>query len=213
MIFFRLITLTFFALLFALTPSFAQNTPTTVPGLKVWLKADTGITLNAGNVASWADVSGNGNNATQANPPNQPEYVSAAFNGKPVVRFTDDFLQTPAFNIGTRTEFLVLKSNGPPSGAYHCMLTNSAAPYYQLYVLGNFNSFIGSSNVDHNIPFQPQFQIISRVIAPAQVQLYQNGNPGIPLSVAATATNQPIQIGLRPSCAPCCILQSRIGKR
>ena len=49
---------------------------TDLSGLKLWLKYDTGIALNGGNVSSWADLSGEGNNATQADSSRQPNYSS-----------------------------------------------------------------------------------------------------------------------------------------
>ena len=45
---------------------------TDVDDLQVWLKNNTGITLNGGLVSAWADQSGNNNNATQSTETNQP---------------------------------------------------------------------------------------------------------------------------------------------
>ena len=56
--------------------------------LKLWLKADTGITLNGGDVAAWADQSGNGTHVTQGTGANQPAYQATGFNGLPTVNFT-----------------------------------------------------------------------------------------------------------------------------
>ena len=40
--------------------------PSQLSGLKLWLKADTGVTVDgSGNVSSWADQSGNNNTAYQ----------------------------------------------------------------------------------------------------------------------------------------------------
>ncbi|WP_437735260.1 LamG-like jellyroll fold domain-containing protein [Sorangium sp. So ce1335] len=55
--------------------------------LKLWLRANAGITQSAGKVSSWQDQSGNGNTATQTNAAAQPTLVSGALNGKPVIRF------------------------------------------------------------------------------------------------------------------------------
>ncbi|MGO8925892.1 MAG: lamin tail domain-containing protein [Limisphaerales bacterium] len=53
-----------------------------------WFRADriTGVTNN-GALATWPDFSGNGYNATQAAPSQDPTYVTNAMNGLPVVRF------------------------------------------------------------------------------------------------------------------------------
>jgi hypothetical protein len=59
--------------------------PTT--GLGLWLKANTGLTLNGSSVSQWADQSGHGNNATQAAASAQPTLASNAINGLPAVNF------------------------------------------------------------------------------------------------------------------------------
>lgn len=48
-------------------------------------------------VSSWADISGNSNNADQANATNQPTFQTAELGGNGVVRFdgSNDFLETP----------------------------------------------------------------------------------------------------------------------
>jgi hypothetical protein len=59
--------------------------PTMLPGCVCWLRGDLGITLNGGNVAAWADQSGNGNNAVQATAGNQPAYSATGYDGLPCV--------------------------------------------------------------------------------------------------------------------------------
>lgn len=44
--------------------------------LKLWLRADLGVTLNGSTVSAWADQSGNGRNATQGTAANQPTYTT-----------------------------------------------------------------------------------------------------------------------------------------
>lgn len=56
--------------------------------MKLWLKADSGLTLDANNRASaWEDASGNGNDASAAAATVQPLWVDGVINGKPVLRF------------------------------------------------------------------------------------------------------------------------------
>lgn len=52
------------------------------PDLKLWLRADLGITLVSGAVSVWADQSGNGHNFTQTTAANRFTYEPAGFNGK-----------------------------------------------------------------------------------------------------------------------------------
>ncbi|HXA45674.1 MAG TPA: glycoside hydrolase family 76 protein [Candidatus Angelobacter sp.] len=56
--------------------------------LVAWLKADAIAGLaNGAALSTWADASGNGDNAVQPSSANQPVYVTGAMNGLPVVRF------------------------------------------------------------------------------------------------------------------------------
>jgi hypothetical protein len=69
------------------------NTPTTIPNLGLWLKADAGITLVGGAVDVWADQSGNGRDFSAPALANRPAY-SGTLNGLPVLTFdgTTDYL-------------------------------------------------------------------------------------------------------------------------
>jgi len=60
-------------------------TNTSVPGMQLWLKADT--IPSAGPVGIWQDQSGNNNNATQGNPSSQPTLIANSVNSLPVVHF------------------------------------------------------------------------------------------------------------------------------
>ena len=80
--------------------------------LELWLDAEDAstITLNGSNVAQWSDKSGNSRNATQATAAAQPLYAPTGFNGKPTVRFDQDFLieTTTQFPLIARTVFFVV---------------------------------------------------------------------------------------------------------
>ncbi len=71
-------------------------------GISVWLKADLGFTP-----ASWADQSGNLNDATQGTGTNQPALAGASnyINFNPAVDFdgANDIMQIPAAALGTNT--------------------------------------------------------------------------------------------------------------
>ena len=76
----------------------AQNGPGGVgstngtSSLKLWLRADSGVTTSGSNVTAWADLSGNSNNASQGTTADQPTFVSNSINGQPAIQFTDDIL-------------------------------------------------------------------------------------------------------------------------
>ena len=58
-----------------------------VTGLALWLDANKGVTQAAGKVSSWADQSGNSNNALQSNSNNRPGFTASAINSLPGVHF------------------------------------------------------------------------------------------------------------------------------
>lgn len=78
---------------------------TNLSGLKLWLKYDTGITLNGSSVSNWADQSGNSNDAAQATAGRQPNYGSGD------IRFdgTDDrFDLTSQISLSAFSTFMVI---------------------------------------------------------------------------------------------------------
>jgi len=90
------------------------NTPTTIPNLGLWLKADAGVTLVSGAVDAWADQSGNGRNFSAPASANRPAY-SNTLNGLPVLTFdgSTDYLAGNAAslslsqNVGALTLFCI----------------------------------------------------------------------------------------------------------
>lgn len=98
--------------------------PTDIAGLQLWLDASQIAGLNDGDaVATWADVSGNGRDVTQASATARPTYQTAEVNGLPVVRCdgVDDFLATASSIVAAQpvTVFLVLRENGGGIGQYY----------------------------------------------------------------------------------------------
>lgn len=89
-------------------------TPATISGCVMWVRADLGITLNAGNVSAWADQSGAGNHATQGTGVQQPAYINdgSGQGGRALVRFTGTTLLAHALTLAAAgsTIFLVAKS-------------------------------------------------------------------------------------------------------
>ena len=67
--------------------------------LKIWLDANK-ITANDGDfLSSWADVSGNANNFSQASAPLQPFYtLNSTINNGPAVSFANDFLSSSSIS-------------------------------------------------------------------------------------------------------------------
>lgn len=88
-------------------------TKTSVSGLKFWVKADTGITKDGGDLVSgWDDQSDSGWHLAQATATNKPLYVANIINGHPVVRFdgSDNYIFNNSPSIAQpNTTFIVGK--------------------------------------------------------------------------------------------------------
>jgi hypothetical protein len=114
--------------------------PASIPGLQLWLDASQISGLNDGDaVATWNDLSGNGNDVTQATASKKPTYKTGIQNGLPAVLFdgVDDFLLiTKAFGLTSGTLFVVYKST---AGSYCVLRTNndSAGQYFRYAGDGN----------------------------------------------------------------------------
>ncbi len=84
-------------------------------GVRLWLKADALSLGNGAPVATWADSSGFGNDATQTSAGQQPILVTSVVNGLPVVHFAasqSQFFQLPNFMNGASTGelFIVVRA-------------------------------------------------------------------------------------------------------
>jgi hypothetical protein len=92
------------------------NEPAHLSGLKLWMKADSGITNNgSGLVSAWADLSGNNNFAKQVSDPNRAAFVTNVLNGLPVVRFDGandyyDFQNNPVSGFTQGEVFVLIKA-------------------------------------------------------------------------------------------------------
>jgi hypothetical protein len=95
-------------------------------GIKLWLKADAGVTKSGELVSSWADQSGQGNNVTQTTGTLKPTWIDAAVNDKPVVRFTGPSQMLQAAN-------QVLNGNTAFTAFTVAKTSRSTAPNYQYF--------------------------------------------------------------------------------
>ena len=77
--------------------------------LAAWFKADaiTGM-ANGSPLATWVDLSGNGDDATQGTEAQQPTYITGALNGLPVVRFNGSNSTYLAFSRPVQDDFTIL---------------------------------------------------------------------------------------------------------
>jgi hypothetical protein len=103
----------------------ASATPSLASSLKTWFKADALVGLaNGAPVSDWPDLSGNGADATQANPIQQPSYVTGAINGLPTVHFSNansNYLAFPRLVQDDFTIFCLFRtSQGYGTGNLYC---------------------------------------------------------------------------------------------
>ena len=115
----------------------AQFNPTTIDGLQLWLRADTGIVMNGNFVSQWSDQSVQGRHATSDFDVIRPTFIPNAINGLPAVSFdgVDDFLQFAEMG-DVRTVFWVLRENP---------LANDAPPRPLLGWSGGLNFLRGDN--------------------------------------------------------------------
>lgn len=97
-------------------------------GLALWLKADAGVTLTSGKVSTWADQSGNGNDATQGSGALRPTLNSSSIGGQQGITFAGgQFLQS-TFTLGAAMQRIVVFkiSSLPATNAFYSLMTNNS---------------------------------------------------------------------------------------
>ncbi|MEY2564930.1 MAG: large repetitive protein [Verrucomicrobiota bacterium] len=114
-------------------------------GMKLWLRADFGVTKDGNNLVSrWADQSATGNDATQTVSGNSPSFVPSGLVGKPVVRFNGSSgFMSGRLGLGTQMSMFAVAKSGAGSG-YKRVITNEGHFYLGTGVEGNFASFYGN---------------------------------------------------------------------
>lgn len=116
---------------YAFAASGGAWTPASLTGLQFWLKADAIGGLNDGDaITTWADSSGNGNDATQSTGTAKPTYKTGILNGLPCARFDGgDSLRgggTTSITGTTLTAFAIVSLNSG-SANYARVLSLSAS--------------------------------------------------------------------------------------
>jgi hypothetical protein len=122
----------------------APFSPTQIPGLQLWLKADAGAYHDAGvtlatngqTVQQWNDQSGNVNNASQSTGTNRPTFVAPAKNGKPGVLFdgsTSFMTLANALNLtGPLTYCVAMEFLSNTGGSYIGSSDTGCAEWYRI---------------------------------------------------------------------------------
>jgi hypothetical protein len=139
--------------------------------LAFWLRADVGVTTNTdGTVATWADQSGNGNNAMQTNSGVNPTYVASDVNGLRSVQFgTGHYLDIPfSPTMGVQRDYSIV-----------AVLTTTTS--------GN-NEIISRAAVNRAAPFDARYSSTA-------ITAYRGNEGGSGAFSSATATkNTPVHV-------------------
>lgn len=165
----------------------AQFTPTNIPGLSVWLRADSLVVKDVNdNVSSWNNSMAGGASFTQGTATLQPKWTANVLNGKPVIRFdgSNDFLSAgDNYDIGTnsRSVFIVCRSNNPTLGTFYAKSLAAGQPNRMAFrCISSGLDLFHHDNVLQSINLNPApsgYNLYSNTInrASQNVKLYKSG--------------------------------------
>lgn len=137
--------------------SYVPFAPSSLSGLQMWLKADTGLFQDSGGttpttsnndpVGKWTDQSGNNNHATQGTSGKRPVLKTNEQNGYGGICFdgVDDLLATPINASGVWTIAAVFKSATSTFNTYWGVFdgdSNTPTGYWGIFNNGTTNYFV-----------------------------------------------------------------------
>ncbi len=165
--------------------------PDQIPGLSLWLRADSAVVLNGTSVEQWSDCSGNTNNAVQTTTTSQPEYITNSLNGLPALRFngTTSFLEFPSGflnNYSNLTLFLVIKpSLGSNSGIF--APSNDAGVGLEVLAMSGVHELRISGNIKYSSGMfvNNAFTISDFIYNASTTNAYENGTALAPATGGA----------------------------
>lgn len=156
----KLISILFFVLSVNSTAQVIQ--PQEIEGLQLWLRSDTGVSLDANqNVLEWLDFSGQDRHAQNINPARRPSYPQQTIGSYPSVFFdgVDDFLSFSEITT-VRTVFWILKEDQSASNNSRAILGHNTAFNFHRGTTGSFwASSFASPAVVNGITRMNQLQI------------------------------------------------------
>jgi hypothetical protein len=149
-------------------------------GLALWLKSDTGVTVDGSSVTEWLDQSGNGNDAT-ASGSESPSYNATGINGLPSIDFNGEdqmvtIASSSSLNITASSVFMVMKRDGDgvsndvilmkngdtayDDGAFGIVLFSSATNWaFGINEGGGWSDYNTSFDVSNNNPHIIGFRV------------------------------------------------------
>ena len=181
--------------------------------LKLWLKADAGVTSGNDGLSVWEDQSGNGNHAGQSDSAQRPQLVAPGINGRPSVHFDgeNDSLAIPHSlslgMVGDLTTFFVVKVDDFDTFRAVWTKTDANLPrptdYYVVPTSGIPRALRGGSGVstvDGTSPLVAgEFAIVGFDVTGTTLHHWLNGAPNGEGTVGGTFvdTGKPLRIGTR----------------
>jgi hypothetical protein len=166
------------------SPTAPGTPPDQAVGVMAWFDASDAstVTQSAGAVSAWADRSGFMNNATQTTPGNRPTVVTAAQNGRDLVRFASGGGQW--LNLPTLTPRAILVAGRKQaSGNYNVIIGRSGASDSYLAFgtsggLGNAIAQNGSGAALSPAASEAAWQVLGGVDTGSTITAYRNGAAG-----------------------------------
>jgi alpha-tubulin suppressor-like RCC1 family protein len=175
-----------------------------VAGMKLWLRADAGVTKNASNqVSLWRDQSPVGNNAGQSIPSNSPLYVASGWSGRPVIRFNgSNSSMNGALALSSQVSVFAVAAEGSLTD-FKRLINNEGHFYLGAAPDGNFASFYGNGNwgttQSHPFALSPgQFAILESINNGSDSS-YVNGRLLETRANPMTAFTNGFELGRHPS--------------
>ncbi|HMJ65692.1 MAG TPA: fibronectin type III domain-containing protein, partial [Candidatus Binatia bacterium] len=157
--------------------------PNEVNNLKLWLRADLGVTTNgSGYISTWADQSGTGSDAVQSTANLKPLLTTNVLNGLPVASFyTTNYFTFSAspFSGATQAEMvIVLKARAGSPSNWRCLANFGNEGTYYPSPSGNIFDAFGSTTLrDMGVPSQAldQFNVYSAASSSSEWAARLNG--------------------------------------
>lgn len=153
------------------------SVPIPLANLKLWLKADAGISLNDTTVSVWADQSGLGNNVSQGEATRQPLFVPGYINGQPSIYFeTNDYLKSSSFTELSQPNTLIIVYKSLADTSLSFIFDGISSKKNALFTTINRLYMAGYTNLSYskNTPFS-DFITTTAYYNGINSQIFENG--------------------------------------
>ncbi|MCU4177753.1 T9SS type A sorting domain-containing protein [Carboxylicivirga sp. N1Y90] len=120
------------------------------PKVILWLDAESLSLSNGDDIATWSDMSGNGNDLTQTDPSFTPIFRSAALNGKAIAEFSKSNNRIRRLNFDMpqdESSIFVVAKTSDSGEAYVSYAVSSDNNEFLLFDAAALRSYISGSNV------------------------------------------------------------------